>query len=271
MASNIPPLPPGPGGPLPGGPPPPYGAPVPPGAPMPAPAPKKVSPIVWILGGCAVLVVLGALAVTLGGLFIFHKVKQAGLDPDLLERHPELAVVKMMVAANPDAELVSVDEDRGVITVRDKKTGKTITANFEDIKNGKFTLESEGKKVEIQGQGQGDTGSVTVKTDEGTAKFGAGAVKLPSWLPAYSGASMQGMSSQSAAGSMGTFSFTTSDASDKVIAFYKDALEKSGLKVETMQHPAGAVLTGEGGGHKATISVMSQGGNSTVNGTFEDK
>ena len=81
MASNVPPLPP----------------PPPPGAGL--PAPKKVSPVVWILGGCAVLVFLGVAAMTVGGLFIAHKVKQAGLDPDLMQKHPEVAVVKMIVAA----------------------------------------------------------------------------------------------------------------------------------------------------------------------------
>jgi hypothetical protein len=253
MASNVPPLPPPP--------PPPAGL----------PAPKKVSPVVWILGGCAVLVVLAVAAMMIGGLFIAHKVQQAGLDPELIQKHPELAVVKMMVAANPDAELVSIDESRGIVTVRDKKTGKTVTMNFEDIKRGKMSFESEGKKVEMEGHGEGDTGSFTVKTDEGTAKFGAGAVKMPAWLPAYGGVSVQGFSSQTAGGSAGTFSFKASDAFDKVVEFYKDALQKAGFTVEVMQHPGGALLTGRTGGRAATINVISEGGGSSVSGTFEDK
>ncbi len=250
MASNVPPMPPAAG----------------------MPAPKKVSPVVWILGGCAVLVFLVVAALAIGGLFIAHKVKQAGIDPELMQKHPELAIVKMAVAANPDAEIVAIDENRGIVTVLDKKTGKTVTMNFQDIKKGKMTFESEGKKVEMQGQGQGDTGSFTVKTDEGTAKFGAGAVKMPAWLPAYGGASeVQGFSSQTANGSAGTFAFKSSDAADKVIAFYKDALDKAGFKVETMQHPSGAILSGQAGGRKATVNVMTDGSGSSVNGTFEDK
>lgn len=253
MASNVPPMPP----------------PPPPGAGL--PAPKKVSPVVWILGGCAVLVFLAVVVVMIGGLFIAHKVKQAGLDPELLQKHPELAVVKLMVAANPDAELVAIDEDKGIVTVRDKKTGKTVTMNFEDIKKGKMTFESEGKKVEMEGHGEGDTGSFTVKTDEGTAKFGAGAVKLPAWLPAYGGASVQGFSSQTSGGSAGTFSFKANDTFDKVVEFYKDALQKAGFTVEVMQHPGGALLTGRTGGRTATINVVTDGSGSTVSGTFEDK
>ena len=254
MASNVPPMPP---------------PPPPPAAGL--PAPKKVSPVVWILGGCAVLAFLVVAAVMIVSFVVVHKVKQAGLDPELLQKHPELAVVKMMVAANPDAELVNIDENRGIVTVRDKKTGKTVTMNFQDIKNGKMSFESEGKKVEMEGHGEGDTGSFTVKTDEGTAKFGAGAVKMPAWLPAYGGASVQGFSSQSAGGSAGTFSFKASDPFDKVIEFYKEALQKAGFTVEVMQHPGGALMTGRTGGRTATVNVIAEGGGSSVSGTFEDK
>jgi hypothetical protein len=253
MASNVPPLPP----------------PPPPGAGL--PAPKKVSPVVWILGGCAILVFLAVAAVTVGGLFIAHKARQAGFSPELMQKHPEVAVVKMMVAANPDAELVSVDEDKGIVTVRNKKSGETVTMNFEDIKNGKMSFESGGKKVEMEGHGEGDTGSFTVKSDQGTAKFGAGAVKMPAWLPAYGGASVQGFSSQTAGGSSGTFSFKATDGFDKVAEFYKDALKKAGFTVEVMQHPGGALLTGRTGGRTATVNVTADGAGSMVAGTFEDK
>src|ERR1700690_2014026 len=251
MASNVPPMPP------------------PPGAGL--PAPKKVSPVVWILGGCAVLVFLAVAAVTVGGLFIAHKVKEAGFDPELMQKHPELAVVKTMVAVNPDAELVSIDEDKGIVTVRNKKTGETVTMNFEDIKQGKMSFESGGKKVVMEGHGEGDTGSFTVKSDQGTAKFGAGAVKMPAWLPAYGGATVQGFSSQTPNGSGGTFSFKAGDGFDKVAEFYKDALQKAGFTVEVMQHPGGALLTGRTGGRSATINIMADGSGSSVSGTFEDK
>jgi hypothetical protein len=235
------------------------------------PAPKKVSPVVWILGGCAVLVVLFVVALTLGGLFIAHKARQAGLDPELIQKHPELAIVKMAVAANPNAEIVAIDENKGIVTVLDKKTGKTVTMNFEDIKRGKLRFESEGKRVELEGQGQGETGTVTVRTDEGTTKFGAGGVQMPSWLPAYGGASPQGFSSQSAAGSTGGFNFKTAEAPEKVIAFYKDALAKAGLTIDTMQYPGGTLLTGKGGGRTATVHVTVEGSSTAVSGTFQDK
>ena len=249
MASNVPPMPPAMGG----------------------PAPKKTSPVVWILGGCAVLVFLLVLSVTLGGLFIAHKVKQAGLDPELMQRHPEIAIVKMAVAANPDAEIVAIDENKGMVTVLDKKTGKKVTLNFEDIKNGKMSFEADGKKMVMEGHGQGDAGSFSVKTDEGTASFGAGSVKMPSWLPAYAAVNVQGFSSQTASGSAGGFSFKTADSPEKVIAFYKDAFKSAGLGTESMQYPGGMMLTGQAGGRKASIQITTEGANSTVTGTFEEK
>ena len=95
---------------------------------------------------------------------------------------------------------------------------------------------------------------------------------MPAWLPAYGGATVQGgFSSQTSGGSAGTFSFKTGDAFDKVVEFYKDALQKAGFTVEVMQHPGGALLTGRTGGRTATINVIAEGGGSSVSGTFEDK
>jgi hypothetical protein len=250
MASNVPPMP---------------GAA---GAPV---APKKTSPVVWVLLGCGVLVVLIAAGLMVAGLFVAHKVRQAGFDSELIQRHPELAAVKMMVAANPDAELVSIDENRGVVSIRDKKTGKVVTLNFEDIKKGRMTLEADGQKVSIEGHGQGDTGSVVVNSPEGSATLGAGAVKLPAWLPAYPGTKAQGFSTQGASGSAGGFGFKTGDSPDQVATFYSDELKKAGLKVELMKHPTGAILNAEAGSRKAVVNVMADGSGASVSGTFEEK
>jgi hypothetical protein len=240
-----------------------------PGAPG-APAPKKTSPVVWVLAGCGVLVVLIAGALAIGGFFIAHKVKQAGIDPELLQKHPELAAVKMMVAMNPDAEIVSIDENRGVVSVRDKRTGKVVTMIFEDIKNGKLTFEEDGKKVSIQGQGEGDNASVTLNSSEGTASLG-GVVKLPGWFPAYPGATPKGFSSQTAAGSQGGFAFKTGDSAEQVITFYENGLKSAGLTVDVTRHPAGGIVKADAGGRKVVINVTAEGGGSQINGTFEDQ
>lgn len=249
MATNVPPMP-GPGG---------------------NPPPKKISPLVWILLGILGFFAFAVIAITALGFFAYHKAKQAGFDVALLEKKPELAFLKMAVAANPDAELVSIDERRGIASVRDKKTGKVITMNFEDIKKGRFTLEEDGKKVTLAAKGEGDQGSLEVTSNEGTAKFGAGAVKLPAWLPAYTGAKLEGFSTEGTTGSTGGFGFKTSDSADKVATFYDDELKKAGFKVELTKHASGAILNAESGARKAVLNVIADGSGASVNGTFEEK
>ncbi len=237
----------------------------------PPPGPKKISPIVWILVAVFGLFLLAAIAVAGLGFFAYHKAKQAGFDVSLLEKKPELAFIKMAVAANPDAEIVNIDEKRGIVSVRDKRDGKVLTFNFEDLRQGRFTLEQGGQKMTVQTQGQGEQGSVAVTTAEGTAQFGAGAVKLPSWFPTYHGAKMEGFSAQSASEASGGFGFKTSDPPGTVSAFYEDALKKAGFQVESTKHPSGAMLTAESGARKVVLNILADAGGSSVNGTFEDK
>jgi hypothetical protein len=132
--------------------------------------PKKSNVLKWVLigiGACFMLFVIGAIGL---GLFVAHKAKQAGLDPDLIKRSPALAAAKLMVAANPDVEMVTADEGKQEMTVRDKKTGKVYTMSFEDAKSGKFTMKEDGKATLTVG----------------------GKAKVPSWVPDYPGSDPQG-------------------------------------------------------------------------------
>ena len=116
-------------------PPPPVMAQPVPGAPA---AARKTSPIVWIFLIVGVLFVLGIVERRRSRILLVHKAKQAGLDTDMIQRNPAYAIAKMAVAANPDLSEVSHDDRAGTITLRDNKTGKVMTMNFDDIKNGKI-------------------------------------------------------------------------------------------------------------------------------------
>jgi hypothetical protein len=189
------------------------------------PTKKKTSPVVWILGGCFGLVVLGFLVTAIAGYFFASKIKQVAENP--------AALVEMIARANPNVDVVSTDAGAGKITVRDKKTGKTVTLNFEDIKNGKFSFEGEdGEKVDINAQG--NNGTVDIKGKDGTVHFGGGsAAEIPSWVPQYPGSSPQGaFSSKGDKGEGGAFGFVTKDPVEKVASFYAQALEGAGFKVE---------------------------------------
>jgi hypothetical protein len=213
-----------------------------PGAPIPVAAKSRTSPLVWILGGIVCIFVLVGILVVGAGLFVAHKVKSAGFDSELAQKNPALAAAKVMASLNPDVEVVGIDENRGMITIKDKKTGKTITMNAEDVKNGKLTFsdESTGQKV----------------------TFGAAsAVKLPDWLPAYPGSKPEGTFSTSGEGNDGGMAhFKTGDAGSKVLSYYQDALKSAGFKITSTfsgdsGNSKGGVLTAEDTGNRRNVMV----------------
>jgi biopolymer transport protein ExbD len=81
---------------------------------FPLPPPKKPKVKVWVLVGSVI-------AMVLGGYYV-----------RLMQKSPALAVAKMMVAANPDVlELVSVDDEKRLITMRNKQTSETFTLDMD--------------------------------------------------------------------------------------------------------------------------------------------
>ena len=226
-------------------------APVPPPQPAMAAAPvpgavpvkRKTSPLVWVLVIILGLFVLGGIVTVGAGMFFLHKARQAGLDPDLIQRNPGLAVGKMLAAVNPDVEVLSTDEGTGRITVRDKKTGKVVTMTFDDAKRGKFSFSA-----------QGDDGKTA------SLEIGAGADKLPSWVPTYPGAKVEGtfaMTGDSGEGNGGSFGFSTSDTPEKVMSFYQDQLKELGIGVKMTTHTSeGGMILGADEGEKRTLHVI---------------
>jgi len=235
----------------------------------------------WVLAGCGTFIVIGVIAVSLIGYFAWHKAKEAGLDPELMQKRPALAVAKMMVAANPDVELVSVDDERGLITVKDKKTGKTVTVNLDQARSGKISLKGDGdEEVSLEAKGEGETGSLEVKSKEGTAVFGAGAgVKLPDWFPSYPSANAEvAYSAAGKDGEGGSFGFSTTDPINQVVKFYEDSLKEAGLEItaNTVQQNGEVSihsLVGEDKSKKRTafVNAFSEKGQTRVTIVFASK
>jgi len=241
-------------------------APPPPGpAPYPAqqyaPAPvarRGTSPLVWVLVIVLGLFVLGGLAVVGTGMFVFHKARQAGLDPELMRDKPGLAIAKMIAAANPDVDVLHTDDSAGTITVRDKKTGKVTTMSFDDARNGKFSITA-----------QDENGKAA------TLEFGGSASSLPSWIPAYPGAVPHvNMSGRGNDGDAGNFTFTTSDSPTQVMQFYEDRAKAMGMQVTRMvtSEKAGMV-NGSDEGNRRTLNVIvgADSGNTGVTVTYGSK
>jgi hypothetical protein len=220
---------------------------MPPQQQFPPPPAKKSNVLTYVLIGCGTFVILGVLAFAVGGYFVWNKAKEMGLDPELMQKQPTLAAAKIMVAMNPEIELVSVDEAKGLITIKDKKTGETVTINLEDAQKGKVVFKKDGgDEVSIEGKSDGASGSLEVKTKDGVAKFGSAAAAegLPEWFPAYPGAKVQGnYSSQGKDGYSGGFQFMTQDPVESVVKFYEDSLRQAGFKMTSSLSKQDAKVT----------------------------
>ncbi|HWR51341.1 MAG TPA: hypothetical protein VN428_09555 [Bryobacteraceae bacterium] len=233
-----------------------------------------MSPLVLVLIIVGALFLLGAVAVVGTGFFLVHKAKQAGIDPGLWQRNPGVAAAKMIAASNPDVEIVKVDEGRGVVTLREKSTGKTVTLNFEDIKQGRMTFTGDdGETATVGATGDGDAGSFEVKTAEGTARVGAGsAAKLPSWVPVLQGETPEtAIAGDGPKGFGGLYSITTSQSESAVTQFYKDALTEAGFEVSADATEGTHTISSKNGTRSVTVNVTNTAGKNHVMVTFEDR
>lgn len=250
--------------------------PQPPSGGPPAAQPKTGSGLkvfLWILGifmGFVVLIVVVSTAIVFYGV---HKMKQAAANP-------VYAAAKFAVAANPDLETVSSDDAAGSITVHDRKTGKTVIMKFDPAhktmvvtdENGKTAsmrfdpdkksivmTDDQGKTASITADPQG--GNIEVKSADGSMKLGANADKAPDWVPVYPGVTPTNNFSANNANSMtGNYTFTTSDAPDKVFSYYGDTLKSGGFKVSTTTSntdgKVSGMVNGSTDGDKRSVVVI---------------
>ncbi|MGH9381695.1 MAG: hypothetical protein ACRD2Z_13930, partial [Thermoanaerobaculia bacterium] len=155
---------------------------------------KKLGPLAWILIGCLGLVVLAGAVMLAGGFFVAKKVKEVAKD---YQENPARAAAELVVRANPDLELVEADDEAQTLTIRNKKTGEVFTADWSDIQQGKFRIESDGKEVTVDAtratRGEGGVITVTDESGDATVTIGGGDTSsVPAWFPAYPGASKAG-------------------------------------------------------------------------------
>jgi hypothetical protein len=175
--------------------------------PVPPMATKKSNPLVWIL-----LIIVGLIAVGFVGCVV---------AVGWFARNPGVALAKIITASNPNAEVVSTDSNAKTLTIRDKKTGEEVTMSFDDIRDGKFKMRAVGKNGEVA-----------------NVEMGAGAGKVPSWVPVYPDARAMGNFSAtgddgSGRGTGGVVSYQSSDPPKKVVDFYKVKVDSLGMKVVT--------------------------------------
>jgi hypothetical protein len=221
-----------------------------------APVPNKKRPVVWILTGCFGLIVIAGLIALGTGMFVPHRADQAGLDPDLTSRNPGVAVAKMLAGVNPGVEVVPVNEDKGLITLRERSTGKTVSMNFEDVKNGKIGFKGEDGE-EATRRGEGD--SFAIRTQDGVVKA-TGTWNLPGWIPVYTGATVSSdANSRSPTEDAGAGYLDTTDSIEKVLNFYEGTFKNQGIQVTRN------VYSPDGQSNVGTFVAQRTGGKTYVN------
>ena len=212
------------------------------------PVQRKTSPIVWILVIVLGLFVLGGVAVVGVGMFVVHKVHEAGIDPELWHRNPGLAASKMITAFNPNIEMVRINDADNTITMRDKRTGHEWTMTFDDVQHGRFHMNM-----------RGDNGA--------SLDIGGDASKIPSWIPAYPGSKPEvAFSGSSDQGEGGTFTFKTSDSPQDVMKFYQDKINGMGMKTNLVANTSdgGTIAASGENGSSLNVTAGASGGQTSV-------
>ena len=223
---------------------------------------KGLGPLAWVGIGCGVLVLIVIIAIVAGGYFVAGKVKDVAQD---FKDNPELASARMIVKMNPELEEVSYDEKAGTITVREKKTGKTMTANFEDIKEGKFSLtDDKGETVTFESSQGEEGGSMKVTSEDGSWEVSneTEAKDIPEWIPVPEGGKSSAHSKFDTAEEIsGSLLITSTEPVAILTKFYKESLEGKGLTVSSQEFAGGsgdsAILTGidEAKGRNVTVTI----------------
>lgn len=189
------------------------------------------------------MIVVGGLVVA-GGWFVKKQI-------DKVEKNPTLTIAEWYVRANPDLEIVSTDDKAGTITIRNTKTGEEMTVNAKDLKEGRLEVKTKDGTAVFDASAKDGTLKVTDEKGNQVATLQAGGTgtapqNLPSWLPVYPGATVQGVFDAKSAEDGRTLSFTvtTPDPAGKVLDFYRSRFEEAGFKVDSTLNASGGERTG---------------------------
>lgn len=204
-----------------------------------------------LLFGCGGLLLV---ALIFGGLavgWIWKKGKA-------IAENPQQFIAETVIKSNPDLDFIRSDRNSGTITFRDKKSGEETTANFEDIKNGRFKLtKADGSQVEITPEG---IQSVDKDGNKTTVGNGADVVPPPDWVPVFPGASTGIMSSRMEKDGTveGNFMFGTKQSVSEAEAAYSVLLKDAGFG--KFEKGAGSVS----GLRSATVKASKEAANGLV-------
>jgi hypothetical protein len=174
---------------------------------------RKSSNVLMYVGiGCGLLALVAIVAVVVG---IGWGVKKVGGVVSEIRANPDKFMAEGFVKADPNLELVTSDETKGEITYRHKGTGETTTVSYKDAAQG------------------------TLKPPTTSLWKGA-----PAWFPVMPGlvlGAAEVHSSEQARESV-HLTATGTAATEEIVAFYSDELDKLGFTITRQSQSAGALV-----------------------------
>lgn len=194
---------------------------------------RKSSNVLVYLGiGCGLLVVLTVVVVVIG---IGWGVKKVGGVVSEIQANPEKFLAEGLVKADPNLELVASDEARGEITFRNRSTGETTTLSYRDAAQG------------------------ALKTSASTSAWKG----APVWFPVMPGLVLGAAEVRSSNETRESIHLTATGtaATEEIVAFYSDELDKLGFTITRQSQSAGALVNERieaadaAGGRQVTINV----------------
>lgn len=227
---------------------------------------KGFSPLAWVLIGCVGLIIVFAIVIFAGGLFVTKKAA------DFIEENkdnPAKAMAELAIKMNPDLEYIESDDE--TVTFENEK-GEVVKMNFKDIEDGKFSFETEDGESGsvsfgrdgISGTGTGDDGEETDFAIFGGADTSnvPDQVKFPD-ADDFGAAMTQRSESQAS----GMITFTTDASIEEVIAWQSESL--GDCKVNQLDYAGNKVANLDCGPNSATLQFADQDGKLQVSTTYE--
>jgi hypothetical protein len=231
----------------------------PPYAPVPSPAPpkKKGNLILFIGGGCLLILVLALATCTIA----------TRSCATFLQRNPDYVTKRLVEMTNPDLEVVRIDRSAGIIKVYNKKEHKSLTLDLQKAKQGKISIiGDDGEKVTLGADGSGN-GRIEVTDGKGkraTVETNSATGIKEAWIPKYPGVSrVSAFNSTENGKTAGNYQFKTPDDPAQVLNYYEAAFHTKSFKVNKTavsgEGTDGGVLTAENGAQTATVTISREG------------
>jgi len=210
-----------------------------------------MSGMAWLGIGCGTILIICVLVASLLVGWCKRKL-------DDFAKNPEKAAAEMVVKLNPDLEMVSTDDTKGEMTIRNKK-GEVTTLSYKDISEGRITVRDKDGNLTMLG-----TGDLS---------------QVPEWVPRLPNASdeISVMHTEANGKIAGMLNATTTDPIETVEEFFKSRATELGLSESNRSsfstNGVSSLNVTYGGGDREIIAIMTRQPNAPlkVQTTYSEK